>query len=1190
MKTSFYIENRPLSIDNKGLVAIFNISNLAFSPLRTSWLSQCLRVFFLGIFALIFSSQAQAQGATYAYRSDVFAYDTPSASAIALTWHTSTASPACTSYPNGDDDWADLTFPGGFTFTFASTAYTSLRVYSNGILAFPPDVSGFHRDFTSQALPITAGGGNFSGCPNGVPTKLMVPYWLDIVAGTANGTTGAAVKYEILGTAPNRRLVISWVNVKLYSQTARYNFQVALYEGAAGVNGNFKYQYTTGSSTGAGAAVGVQVSTTDYTQYAYNQNFIDPAVGTAVLWYPANQLAAKSAEYRFDEGYWNGTAGEIKDISGNARHATRASSNVANVPAGKLCRGATFTNNTSNTVIDAVSTPLTPGNRGAVDFWYKSNVAWNASGSDAMLLDATLNAATPFFLLKLANGKLRFVLTDSGGARFTAETSNSYTYPAGTWHHVGMSWSLSPGTNQTLMQILLDGVQVTTNTSTPFRTTSSGSIAALGTVYVGDNRTSGVTPTTGSAKGANGTIDEVYFYDLDINATQAAADMALTRTNCTVFDHFHIIHNGEVVNCGGVVASVTVQAHDGNHALISLAGTSMSMSTSTGHGTWSSISTINPVSGSAGTGSGSYTFANESSVTFGLTNAYVESLNINLNSGGNTEHSGTAASCVGADFTYGSVCDADLNFAESGFQFDVPHHVAETAQTLTLRAVKKADNSSACTPEFANSTRNIKWTCTYANPLTGTLPVRVAGQALNAPNSVSSACDAVGRSINLTFDASGVGTTTVHYADVGSMSLTAQTLSSGITITGTDGFVAAPKDFLIDGYPAGPIRAGESFAADVTARNNAAAATPNFGKEAAAEGVVLTFSKYQPTGAGTSNGVFSTGSLGPFVSGVANVTAMNWSEVGMIDLIATLASGSYLGTGLTASGNTGVVGGVGRFIPHHFDTVVTQGCSSGGFTYSGQAFMVDVTARNLTGGVTQNYAGSTWAKNVTLSNAGASANMTGNVLPASDFALGEGTALGVTYKFPSPKTSPLTLVVQADDSDGVISSGFGQGSAGIRSGRLRLTNVFGSEKLSATMPVEAQYWSGSYFENNALDNCTALVVPAAQTLAAGVSPSGTAGLYFYPVVAGKNQLLSTDTVPTLTSPLLAGKSNLTFPAPQKNGWLDVILQAPDYLMGDWGNCSGQTGTAGLFDDLPCARVSFGVYGSKSPIIYRRENY
>jgi hypothetical protein len=72
------------------------------------------------------------------------------------------------------------------------------------------------------------------------------------------------------------------------------------------------------------------------------------------------------------------------------------------------------------------------------------------------------------------------------------------------------------------------------------------------------------------------------------------------------------------------------------------------------------------------------------------------------------------------------------------------------------------------------------------------------------------------------------------------------------------------------------------------------------------------------------------------------------------------------------------------------------------------------------------------------------------------------------------------------------------------------------------------------------------------------------------------------------SAIIGGAGNIAMSAPAKNGWTDIILPVPNHLLGSWGNCWGQTGTAGLTDDLPCARATFGVY--KSPLIYRRENY
>ncbi len=1165
---------------------------------------------------LLFLASPVVHAQTYAYRNDVFAYDTPSASATSVAWHTSGASPACTSYQNGDDDWADIAFPGGFAFTFSGTAQTGVRVYSNGILAFPTDVSGFHRDYTSQALPITAAAnpGPPGGCTlSAVPTNIMLVYWLDIVAGTANGTAGASIQYELLGTAPNRRFVISWVNVKLYNTTTRYNFQVVLQESLPGVNGNFKYQYTTGSSTGTGATVGVQLTTTDYTQYAYNQNFIDTTVGTSVLWYPANQLAAKAAEYRFDESGWIGSAGEIRDTSGNSRHASRTTAAVLSTPSGKLCRGGIFTANTSNATVDAVATPIVPGNKGSVSFWYKSVTAWNAGSSDRMLFDATTVAASPFFLMKRASGALRFALTDDAGTVRTAQTSTAYSFGANTWQHIAVSWSLKPGTNQTVMQIMLNGVLVNTTGTTPYRTTSSGAIASLSTLYVGDNRTTGVTPATGSPNGANGTLDEVYIYAIDINASQAAADMNLTRPTCTTLDHFHIVHGGEQVSCNGALASITIEAHDVNHNLFSLAGTTMQMSTSTGHGTWSSVATINAVNDTGG-GTGNYTFANESSVVLGLTNQFVETLNININSGGITELTGAGATCVAQDYTYGSVCDANLDFADAGFLFSVPNHVSEVSQTVTVSAVKKAGNSPVCKPAFASVSRDVIFTCSYTNPSTGGLSVRVGGKALNAANNAASACDATGQLVTLAFNATGVATTAVQYADVGNMNLNAQYVSGGLTMNGTDTFIAAPASFAFGGVTAAPIKAGSNFTATVTARNNAGAATPNFGKETTAETATLAYAKYQPTGTNSSMGSFS-GSVGPFAAGVATAT-MAWSEVGTIDLSATLASGNYLGSGVTAAvGTTGTTGAVGRFIPHHFDTVLSEGTCADGFSYSGQAFTAKVTAMNglATPTKTVNYDGGgvnpapAFAKAVTLSAVGAAGTMTNAAIAANLFSLGVVTVTdSPAFSFATVPSAPTSVALRAVDTDGVSSNGFLEGSTQIRSGRLRLLNAIGPETRNLKMEFEAQHWSGMSFVRNTNDICT--FVPAS-AWSFGNYVKRPAAVVFNPVAADRTLVAGSA---FLMIPKPAG-GRVTFDAsinlaatgaetaassclknlalgPPTRPWAPIVTHpAPSpvrpnltYLAGRWCDPTDTNN--------PAARGSFGLYRGAESLIFQRESY
>jgi MSHA biogenesis protein MshQ len=1139
-----------------------------------------------------------ANAATYAYRNDSFSYDTPSVSASTVTWHATGASPACTTYPLGDDDWADISFPSGFKFTFGGVDYTNVRIYSNGILKFGSDASGYHRNYSNLALPITSNALAFTGCSQGIPTNIMLPYWTDIVAGTGNNTTGASVKYELI-TDPvtnQDRFVISWVNVKLYNTTTRYNFQVVLYESNTGVNGNFKYNYTTGSSTGSAATVGVQLSTTDSTQYSYNQAFIDTTNGTSILWYPANQLDPKTAEYRFDESTWTNTPNEVKDTSGNSQNASVIGL-VTNTATGKLCRGGSFTNNTSNTTIDAIATPIVPGNTGSVDMWYKSNVAWNAGSSNATFFDATKIATQPFFFMKLANGRLRFAITDSAGTVLTAETSTSRSFAANTWHHVGVSWNIKPGSNQTVLQIFLDGDLETTNTTTPYRSTSSGNITNLSSIYIGDNRTSGITPNTGTPNGANGTIDEIYIYARDISATQAEADMNIVRTTCTSLDHFHIVHSGQVVGCNP--ANVVVEAHDAAHALFNLAGTTMQIATSKNHGTWSGISTINPVN-DTGNGTANYTFSNESRITLGLTNGFIETLNINLASGQSgpgqiTETSGAGVICVPSDYTFGSTCDSDLTFLEAGFLFDVLNHISEVSQTVTVSAVRKSNDSLTCTPAFASVNRNINFTCNYNNPATGSMPVRVGNKALNSGNSTTAACDSSGQNVNLSFNASGVATTTVQYADVGNMTLTAKITTGGLNMTGSDNFITAPAIFAFSGISTAPIKAGSNFGITVTAQNSANTTTPNFGKETTAEGASLSFNKCQPSGSNSVNGSF-TGSLGSFTNGVATASTLKWTEVGNGDITATLTSGSYLGSGITASNNTGNsgtvcngAGNVGRFIPDHFDTIVTQGCNAGNFSYSAQPFNVQVKAMNALGNITINYDGTAntspnFSKTTTLSDANAIA--TGSLLnasvPLASFTQGIANATP-NYTFTSALTSPATIKLRAADTDAVSSaSGIIEGSTLIRSGRIRIQNAYGSELLDLPMPMVAQYWNNGSWALNSNDICTTGVSLAFTdpNVADGLVPSELCVLDTgNPGSSGLGCTASGIASKRFKLPPSNGNFNLTLRAPGagNTGSIDVTATVPAWLKYNW---------TGAGNTNPSARATFGTY--RAPIIYLRE--
>ncbi|MEK8027763.1 LamG domain-containing protein [Pseudaquabacterium rugosum] len=249
--------------------------------------------------------------------------------------------------------------------------------------------------------------------------------------------------------------------------------------------------------------------------------------------------------------------------------------------------------------------------------------------------------------------------------------------------------------------------------------------------------------------------------------------------------------------------------------------------------------------------------------------------------------------------------------ATSGFLFDIPHHVSDLTKTITVSAVKTDDASLACTPAFASVTKSIQFSCTYLNPASGTRAVRLgpAGfqSALNASANANAACDAGGRAIGLDFNASGVATTTLRYADVGQMRVSASytgttVYESGLSMTGSDTFVAQPW-YLAVTVAAGAKVAGTPFTATLQAINNAGAVTPNFGRESPPETAQLNFVRARPTGAGAVSGTFSA-SLGSFVNGVAAISDIRYDEVGTIDLTTLLTSADYLGTGWNTGGGS----------------------------------------------------------------------------------------------------------------------------------------------------------------------------------------------------------------------------------------------------------------------------------------------
>lgn len=416
------------------------------------------------------------------------------------------------------------------------------------------------------------------------------------------------------------------------------------------------------------------------------------------------------------------------------------------------------------------------------------------------------------------------------------------------------------------------------------------------------------------------------------------------------------------------------------------------------------------------------------------------------------------------------------------------------------------------------------------------------------------------------------------------------------------------------------------------------AATASVASSANLAGVAGTVSRGVP-------GVCASAATIALTGGAATAADWCYSEVGNVFLTATVSNYITAGTNITGNSGldgTGAAGGyVGRFRPKRFavsgaartNRTVAACAPASTFTYmdEGLTLAFTLTAQNTLGATTQNYTGTyarldpttggtnnaktafgIGARNVTPF-AALTARVTGAYVSAppgwSNGVLnvtgGNAALLTVTRPTPDdPPDGPYAQVqfgIAPTDSDGVLMAAYDldvDNSAGndhtltgatteIRYGRIRLGGVSGSQLLPLRVPVEAQYWNGTFWITNVDDNCS--------TLAAG-----NVGLGNYIGNLGAGETTATITA----SPLQSGRSRIQLSAPglSNNGSVDVALNLgagatanacpaftptatagnKAYLHGKW---CGATATRD-----PVARARFGIRSGADEQIYTRENY
>jgi gliding motility-associated-like protein len=114
------------------------------------------------------------------------------------------------------DDAVSAALPIGFTFCYFNNTYTQFYIGSNGWVSFSPSQP---TNYVAASIPSSA---------SGVPKNCVMGPWQDWHPGVSGGPY---ISYQTIGTAPFRKLVVTWNQCPMFScTTTKGKFQIVLNE------------------------------------------------------------------------------------------------------------------------------------------------------------------------------------------------------------------------------------------------------------------------------------------------------------------------------------------------------------------------------------------------------------------------------------------------------------------------------------------------------------------------------------------------------------------------------------------------------------------------------------------------------------------------------------------------------------------------------------------------------------------------------------------------------------------------------------------------------------------------------------------------------------------------------------------------------------------------------------------------
>ncbi|BAI80621.1 hypothetical protein DEFDS_1152 [Deferribacter desulfuricans SSM1] len=444
----------------------------------------------------------------------------------------------------------------------------------------------------------------------------------------------------------------------------------------------------------------------------------------------------------------------------------------------------------------------------------------------------------------------------------------------------------------------------------------------------------------------------------------------------------------------------------------------------------------------------------------------------------------------------------DITFYDSGFIFDIKNTYSYKPQDVTIKAVRKDDQTQACVPAFQNTSLDINFTFDNlsANP-TNTAPEI---DNITLPNNIT-----------LNFDNNGAAIFNVVYKEAGKLSFTATYDNGTVYAVGSDTAVFKPFGFYVyttdnnwqaDNGANSTVfkKAGENFNLTVKAVGWQSDTDTDLSdnpvtKNYQENNIPVTHTLVAPSGG--NNGTIGVTSL-DFTNGITSIANQTFSEVGIIKF--TVTDNDFLGAGSI----TGTSANIGRFIPDHFIIKSkTNGVlnDNGNFIYTGQTvtyltkpeFIIE--AQNKDNQTTKNYSGDFFKLDIggisiidpttddkTTGNDGNLLSVNINRAIATFTINNDGSATytfgddNITYirdnnskvaPFIPQLTFKINSIIDNDSVSGInLPDNISVTGSEMRYGRLKIYDNYGPETEDLELDIETQYWDGKYWVLNTDDS------------------------------------------------------------------------------------------------------------------------